>query len=133
MAGTRRWRWPLWFVVPRLPAGGAVSGAPPDRRSAAPAAAPQRRGRGASGEAVDGAREHGDTTQDASRRSRGQSGVGERGAVVVEYATVLALVVAAAALGLSGVTDAATAVLERQASCIAGVSQLTCPPAGASE
>ena len=55
-------------------------------------------------------------------------GGGERGAVVVEYATVLALVVVAAALGLTGVHDAATVVLERQAGCVAAAAPLDCPP-----
>jgi Flp pilus assembly pilin Flp len=57
----------------------------------------------------------------------------ERGAVVVEYAAVLALVVVAAAIGLSGVNDAATAVLERQAECVARVAPSACPPRGGVE
>ncbi len=62
-----------------------------------------------------------------------RGGHGESGAVFVEYAAVLALVVVAAAIGLSGLDDAATAVLERQAECVAGASTLTCPPRGAPE
>lgn len=67
------------------------------------------------------------------RRSELPGITGERGAVAVEYAAVLALVVVAAAVGLSGVNDAATAVLERQADCVAEASPHTCPPSGAAE
>lgn len=63
-----------------------------------------------------------------SRSARPESG--ERGAVLVEYAAVLAVVVVAALIGLADLGEVGRGVLEWQADCVASAGSLPCGPGG---
>jgi len=89
-----------------------------------PSGASETRGRGAV------VRRNG-APEKRSRRGVRRRGGSERGAVLVEYAAVLALVVVAAAVGLSGLDAGARVVLERQAECVAAAPG--CAPGEVSE